>query len=350
MRDPKRSSTSIPSRPQAPSSTHHGSNVPPITAVGTLSSMAASVQRFFLQPDTAETLALLRIATGAMIGYIHLIWLLDLATFFGPDALLDLNVVRALHTRATKWTYLAATDSLLVARVHEGLAMCMGGMMCIGFATRWTVPGAWFLTLMTAHRLAPCLFGLDQITIMLAMYLMLGRSGAWWSLDAWISKRLREQGLANAVWARWMGWTDDQRACWTNTVSMRLIQMHLCVIYFFGGLGKLRGWMWWDGTAMWYSAASYEYQSLDLTWIGNAPVLGSMATHATLLWELLYVALVWPRATRPWVLTMALCVHGGIALFLGMITFGTMMIVANMVFIDPSWIRWARSRWRSSSS
>lgn len=349
MKDPKRSSTSPQSRRPVTPSKQHESSAPAIAARATLSSMATSVERFFLQPSTAETLALLRIATGAMIGYIHFIWLLDLTTFFGPDALLDLNVVRALHTRATKWTYLAATDSLFVARVHEWAAMCMGGLMCVGLATRWTAPIAWFLTLMTAHRLAPCLFGLDQITLMLAMYLMLGRSGTMWSLDAWISKRLREHGRVNAVWARWMGWTDDQRACWTNTVSMRLIQMHLCVIYFFGGLGKLRGWMWWDGTAMWFSAASYEYQSIDLTWIGKWPVLGSIATHATLLWELLYVALVWPRATRPWVLAMAVCVHAGIAMFLGMITFGTMMIVANMVFLEPSWIRWLRSLWRSSS-
>jgi hypothetical protein len=34
-------------------------------------------------------------------------------------------------------------------------------------------------------------------------------------------------------------------------------------------------------------------------------------------------------------LGMAVIVHGGIALFLGMITFGCMMIVANMAFIEP---------------
>jgi hypothetical protein len=33
------------------------------------------------------------------------------------------------------------------------------------------------------------------------------------------------------------------------------------------------------------------------------------------------------------VLAVAFFVHAGIALFLGMITFGTMMIVANMAFV-----------------
>jgi hypothetical protein len=149
---------------------------------------------------------------------------------------------------------------------------------------------------MTAHRLAPFLFGLDQIVLMLSMYLSISRCGDSWSLD-------QRFGLTQ---------TFDKH--WRNTLATRLIQLHLCVIYFFGGLGKARGWMWWDGTAMWYSAASYEYQSLDIT----------------------YAGLVWPRLTRPWVLAIALLVHAGIAIFLGMITFGAMMIVANLAFLVPS--------------
>jgi hypothetical protein len=94
---------------------------------------------------------------------------------------------------------------------------------------------------------------------MLAMYLSISRCGDRWSLD------------------RRFGLVDSGDAHWRNTLATRLIQLHLCVIYFFGGLGKARGWMWWDGTAMWFAAASFEYQSLDLTWIGRYPTLGSLA-------------------------------------------------------------------------
>jgi hypothetical protein len=48
--------------------------------------------------------------------------------------------------------------------------------------------------------------------------------------------------------------------------------------------------------------------------------------------------LVWPRLTRPWILVIAFFVHAGIALFMGMITFGLMMLVANLAFVrlpDP---------------
>jgi hypothetical protein len=65
----------------------------------------------------------------------------------------------------------------------------------------------------------------------------------------------------------------------------------------------------------------------------------SLATHATLFWELFYCALVWPRSTRPWVLSMAMAVHAGIAIALGMVTFGVMMMLANLAFIEPEVMR-----------
>jgi hypothetical protein len=268
-----------------------------------------------------------------MIAYIHLVWMLDLQVFFGPHALLKNELMNDLHSRMWKWTYLTSTDSLAIAWAHELVACAAGILMCLGLATRWSVPLAWLTTLLTAHRLAPFLFGLDQIVLMLSMYLCLANSGSVWSVDAWLASRTP---TTNRL--RWLIGMNPMPPSWNNTLATRLIQLHLCIIYLFGGLGKLRGWMWWDGTAMWFSAASYEYQSLPLTWIGWFPTLSSIVTHVTLFWEVFYSALVWPRWTRPVVLGMALLVHGGIALFLGMITFGLMMIVANLAFIEPEFV------------
>jgi hypothetical protein len=122
------------------------------------------------------------------------------------------------------------------------------------------------------------------------------------------------------------------------------MQLHLCVIYLFGGLSKLRGEMWWDGSAIWFSIVNYEYQSLDLTWLGNFPFVIGLITAITLFWETFYCALVWPRLTRPITLLLAVLVHGGICVSLGMWTFGTMMIVANAAFIEPQTVRWLVSQ------
>ena len=80
-----------------------------------------------------------------------------------------------------------------------------------------------------------------------------------------------------------------------------------------------------------------------MTWIASwttvGPILIALMTHATVFWELLYCCLVWNQYTRPLVLWMAVAVHGGIALFMGMITFGLAMIYANLAFLQPQTVR-----------
>lgn len=290
---------------------------------------------FFLAPDSASVLSVLRVPTGLMIAYIHLVWMMQLSYFMGPHALVDNDLWQTLHSSNYKWTYLAHTNSMGLLFTHELLALIAGLSMGFGVLTRLSTPLAWFLTLMTVHRMTGLLFGLDQIVVMLAMYLMIGQSGAHLSVDRWVRLRYASSLQHNVV-ARWLGLVDDRECSWENRVATRLIQIHLCVIYLFGGLGKMRGETWWDGTAMWYSASSYEYQSMDLTWIGYFPVFASLLTHVTLFWECMYFAIVWPRWTRPITLAIAVMVHGGIALFMGMITFGLMMIVANAAFIPSA--------------
>lgn len=323
------------------------------------SSVMKGVTSFFFEPCAADTLAVIRIATGLMLAYVHAIWLLGSADFFGPNAMLKIDVWNALHRGTVsdwKWSYLALTDSLLVARIHESAALVAGVFVAVGLFTRTSLLVAWFLTLITVHRLTGFLFGLDQIVLMLTSYLCVAQSNRVASLDRALVSRCPKFALSTPV--RWLtGWfgdnADSRVASWKNQLATRLMQIHLCVIYLFGGLGKLRGEMWWDGSAMWHSAAAYEYQSADLTWIGHYTVLGALLTHLTLFWEVGYFAIVWPKWTRPVALAMALVVHGGIAIYLGMITFGTMMIIANLAFVQPATTRricQAFLRWKEPGS
>ncbi len=168
---------------------------------------------------------------------------------------------------------------------------------------------------------------------MLAMYLMLAPCGAVYSVDAWRRRRAGEGEALPSV---------------SVNVATRLIQLHLCVIYLFGGIAKMRGQSWWDGSAVWYSVSNLEYQSLDMTWMVHYPMLVALLTHVTIFWETFYCVMVWPRQTRPLALSLAVAVHGGIACFLGMITFGVAMLFANLAFVSPETVKrtvsWLGSR------
>ncbi|GAB5403418.1 MAG: hypothetical protein Aurels2KO_16490 [Aureliella sp.] len=287
----------------------------------------AAWDEFWFASTQPYTLALIRICCGAMLVYVHIIWAVLIGDFFGPTAWVQRSVVAQLHQSDWVWSWLFYTDSSLILWVHQIVAILASLAMMLGLFTRWTIPLAWWLTLMVCHRMTGALFGLDQIVVMLSMYLMFSHCGSVWSLDAWLA-----------------GQNDKKLAHVSNNVATRLIQLHLCVIYLFGGLSKMRGAQWFEGSALWWTAVNYEYQSLDITWLANFPWLIAALTAATIFWETFYVALVWPKQTRPIALGMAVMVHGGIAVALGMVTFGTIMIVANLAFVSPEIVRRAIKR------
>ncbi|MEX2141554.1 MAG: HTTM domain-containing protein [Pirellulales bacterium] len=286
--------------------------------------------RFWFTPQDPATLGLIRILAGAMLFYTHLVWSLDLAGFFGSSGWLAPEALTTAYgdARALFWSHWHWIDSPVAMWVAHLAALVIFALFTVGLFTRVVSILAWLLTVSYAHRVMPAaLFGLDDINVMLAMYLMIGPSGAAYSLDGWLAQRkgrAGQGGTASSVSVK---------------VAIRLMQIHLCIIYLFSGLGKAMGETWWDGSAMWLAVANYEYQSIDLTWLADWPAILSLFAHVTVAWELSYPALVWPRLTRPLVVAMSVPIHLGIALFLGMMTFGLVMIIANLAFVSPGVVR-----------
>ena len=293
--------------------------------------------RFWFAPQDPATLSLIRLLGGSMLFYTHLVWSLDLQAFIGAEGWVPVEYLRNIHTlpneEAPQWTvwsvFFWIKPPWLLWCVHL-LALLSFFCLMIGLFSRTVAVLAFLFAVSYAHRISPgAFFGLDKVNCMLAMYLMLGPCGARYSLD---SIRRRNRGLTDPV----------RPSTWAN-LAIRLIQVHLCIIYLFSGLAKLMGENWQAGTAVWWALANQEYQSISMTWIASwttvGPILIALMTHATVFWELLYCCLVWNRYTRPLVLWMAVAVHGGIALFMGMITFGLAMIYANLAFLQPQTVR-----------
>lgn len=284
--------------------------------------------RFWFQPEQPHTLALVRICGGAMLLYTHLVWLLNSEMFLGRTAWIDAPTAALLNTtvdgRSHAWSYLYYVESPVLLGLLNLAAVVVFFLLTIGLYTRVVSVIACIITLAYCHRLNGSLFGLDQVNAMIAMYLMIGPCGAVYSVDRWLAER---RGDAAPV----------QPSAGAN-IAIRLLQLHMCVIYLFGGIGKARGELWWDGSACWFAIANLEYQSMDMTWLVNYRWFIALLTHLTVFWEVFYCFLIWPKLTRPICLGMAVAVHLGIALFLGMPTFGIAMIIGNMAFVSPRFV------------
>ena len=295
--------------------------------VGLGRGIVAGWDSFWFTPADPATLCLIRLLAGAMLFYTHAVWTLDLDAFFGADSWVSALGVTRLKPDSYTWSYLWLINSRTMLWTVHIAALIVFALLTVGLFTRVVSVLALIATLAYVHRTPGALFGLDQINVLLATYLAIGPSGATLSLDRWLA--MRRGGAAAAP---------PQPSVMAN-IAIRLIQLHMCIIYLFAGTSKLTGLSWWNGTAMWLSVANLEYQSLDMTWLARWPKLVNLMTHVTVFWEIYYCALIWPRRLRPLMLLLAVPMHLGIAVCLGMITFGLVMLIGNVAFIPPEFVR-----------
>ena len=310
--------------------------------------------RFWFTPVDPATLSLVRILAGAMLFYTHLVWSLDLEAFFGADGWLSPELMAEAQQGRYTWSYFWYLQSPALLWGVHGAGLLVFLLLTLGWKSRLMSVLAYVVAVSYTGRIVPgAFFGLDKINCMLAMYLMLGPSGARYSLDAWLARRRREGEGGSEFQAdqdpRENAPSPEVSPSVGANVAIRMIQLHMCIIYLFSGLEKLLGVTWWDGSAVWLAAANLEYQTLDLTWLANWPRLTALLTHITVFWELFYVALVWPRLTRPIVLLIAVAVHGGIAIALGLMTFGLVMLIGNLAFVPSELVRRVLERAHTSS-
>jgi hypothetical protein len=216
------------------------------------------------------------------------------------------------------WSGYFAASSPTMIRVLAGVSLVAAVLLTVGLATPLAAIVS-FLGLVSAVNRAPLnVFGLDDTLGMLLVPLAIGPSGSRLSVDRLVAGPGRGRAGEPSVLAN---------------VALRLLQVHLCVVYAFSGLGKLLGASWWEGTALWGAIANDRYRTLDLRGLAAHPLVVNALTLTTLWWEVTYAALVWPRLTRRLCLAMAVLVHLGIGLAMGMMEFGLAMIVANLAFI-----------------
>jgi hypothetical protein len=278
--------------------------------------------RFWFTPADPLPLALIRIAVGTLLAWASFVWWLDAEAFFSHDGWQRPENVWRMNDQPWQWSWYFAAGSAGMARMLAGITLVAAVMLALGIATPLAAIVS-LVGLISAVNRAPLnVFGLDDTLGMLLIAVAAGPSGAVLSVD-----RLLAPDIAA-----------DRPSVRAN-LALRLIQVHLCVVYLFSGYGKLLGASWWEGTALWGAAANVQYRTLDLTWLASHPWLINALTLSTLWWEIAYATLIWPRLTRRLFLAMALPVHLGIGLAMGMMEFGLAMLTANMAFVPADVLR-----------
>jgi hypothetical protein len=286
-------------------------------------------RRFWFTPADPTSLAVMRILFGGMLLYTHIVWGLNLEGFVGRDGWQGETLVRTLQSDQFAWSFWWWVPPALHVTVHI-LALFVLSLFMLGALTPVTSVLAYLITISYASRAPMANYGLDQINGLAALYLAIGPCGRRLSIDRLMQNyRAARAQLALRLDPIMPRAAPSARA----NLALRLVQVHLCVIYVFACLSKLQGESWWNGTAIWQAVANLEYQSRDVTWLAWYPWLVNLLTHATIAWEMTFWALVWKPLLRPFVLLAGTAIHLGIGAFMGMWTFGLSVIFAYVSFL-----------------
>ncbi len=232
------------------------------------------------------------------------------------------------------------TDPFWINVVHN-LALVVAGLLIVGLATRVISVLAWLLILGYLHRAPAALFDTDTLLALVLLYLMVGPAGASLSLDRLIA-RFRVS-LAALAKHQPLPRIEPAPSVSANVV-LRLFQVHFCILCFAAGASKLQGAAWGSGTALWQALSNYElapprfeFFTTLLHWLtANRVVCEAIGGAATLLVvgvEMSLPLLIWNPRLRWLMIIAATALHTGIALTMGLVAFGLLMVVILIAFV-----------------
>jgi hypothetical protein len=260
---------------------------------------------------------------------------------------------RMLYSRGTPiWSiWMHVTDPTGMGIV-QGCCILFALLFTLGLGTRVTAVLTWLASISYVHRNVMVMFGVDTMTNILLIYLMIGPSGAALSLDRLIARWWRgERGTPAAPPAPRV----------SANFAIRLMQLHICIIYLIAGVSKLQGTAWWNGTALWSVLANFEFAPMhiglyndllrfvarDQFWL---EMLLTGGCYFTLFFEIGYAFLVWFPRMRWVFLAGAIFLHGMIGMVMGLKTFSFVMLVMNMCFLRPEEVHWLLGWFRRPSA
>ena len=293
------------------------------------------IYRFFSQAVPVETLGLFRIAAAGFALIQLFVLLPDWMLLYGPDGILPWEISEAiasdylpkLSVVADVLTTLHLSEIQTIYIVTSVYFLSLIGLL-LGYKTRLMAILSWLIHLLlntTGHMTA---YGVETFTHISLFYCMVLPVNQALLFDALKGKKRLPGYLV--------------------TLSVRMIQLHLCIMYFASGLEKAMGEQWWNGEAVWIALHQDQFSQFNADWMASVPWVPKLLCWGTLVIETLFpLGMFWSKTKKIW-LAGILSMHLFIAIFLGLHLFGGLMILLNIAAFGlnsfPEQTDWLRTK------
>ncbi len=272
------------------------------------------ISNLFFTPSSPDTLAFFRIAVSAFALVQLFVLLPDWMWLYGPKGLLPWQISDALSTTNTPSLFFISTHLNISANTTVYIITAvyffsLTGLM-IGFKTRLMGVSAWLMHIIlntTGHFTA---YGVETFLHIALFYCAVLPVGCCRSVDSYKKT--------------------NQIPSYLITLSVRLIQLHLCIMYLSCGIEKSLGAQWWNGEAIWIALQQDQFHQVNTGWMAQVPLVPKLLGWSTLLFETFYpVAIFFTKTKKIWLIAI-ISMHAFIAIFLGLQLFGALMILLNL--------------------
>lgn len=293
--------------------------------------------RMWFQPRNTLPLEIVRIgvALAMLLAYGGLSG--ELQAFYSDQGWLPLRDMAALTEESWRFSLLYYLDDRWLGVFH-GVFLLSVVSLLLG----WRVSLFKWLVLIGhlsyVQRNPAITYGVDSSLSSLLLILCLAPIGSTLSLDR--VRRVRRAKKANLA-----ALPAPPSSPW-GFACTRLIQIQMAILYLFSAIEKLRGDTWWSGDALWIALTNFEFTNIPIGWLAEHYWLVNLLSYAVLVIEMGYFFLIWGRATRPWFLVLALLLHFGIAVMMGLYFFASVMIAGHLAFTRHEWLARLGQWWR----
>ncbi|MDH5752089.1 MAG: HTTM domain-containing protein [Deltaproteobacteria bacterium] len=285
---------------------------------------------WFGPPSPREQLALIRIGTALVLVFVLYVNTFDMTSTFhtmtagantpGPEGhppFFPLEVFSWGHTVGWVWT------------VHT-LAIIVSLMLMLGIFPRLMALLCMVFLFGYAKYNPSMVIGLDYLLLTALFYLVLSPSADVLSVYS-LPPAVSELPVAGGRPRVWDTEPVGPQYSW-GTFPLRLLQLHLSVMYFQSGLRRLGG-DWLAGQAFWHPRIQELSPPVAPETLDMFPSMLSFFTYTMLLFELLYPVFIWNRRLRYPAFAVMVLVHLTVGVLWDVLPFAFLMMVLNVSFL-----------------
>ncbi|HEY7181413.1 MAG TPA: HTTM domain-containing protein [Blastocatellia bacterium] len=284
----------------------------------TLSSFKKRIISFLEDPYSPAPLGFFRLTIAGFLLLQAAMWYPDWPAFMRPDGWLQWEISHAI---TEEWAphieqlyRLFGPLGLSAEKFVTLFFWCYviaGVGLLLGWRTRVWAVIVWLCHYVIMGTLRTFTYGVDIFLQIALFYMMFMPVAKAYSLDVW-QKRV------------------SPRPTWGVTLSLRTLQIHMCLVYLSAGFEKAMSPDWWGGNVIWRSLVQPDFRQFDLTWLAHYPWIAVALGWFTIILETGYCLAMWIPRVRVFWLAGVISLHLGIGLFLGLRFFGLIMILLSV--------------------